>query len=168
MLSWVLARTKTAQEQIAARNIAQQDHEYYLPCFIETKVIRGRKQVKAAPLFPSYIFVRVCNLRYLFLNSTNGIYRVLCFGLSPAIVPDEDIKRLMRSEQDGLVVLPSRQHSRFNRNERVRVLAGPFEDQYGLFLEHTGQERVRILLDLLKRRTAVTLPQCDIERAVPA
>lgn len=155
--SWIVARTKPAQERVAAVNVARQCHEYYLPYF-------RNSDKRVVPLFPSYIFVRVFNMRFSFLNSTRGIGNVVSFGEQVATIASDNIESLMRSEKLGLVVLPSK-NLKFVSNNRVRVIAGPLFDKVGLFVEYTGHERVRALFDVLGRRTMCTLNQNEIEIA---
>jgi transcription antitermination factor NusG len=91
------------------------------------------------------------------------VHRVVAFGESPAVVPDEAVRIIMErlteiEKAGGLTVW------RLRRGERVRITSGPFQDLEGIFdgVVRAG-ERVRLLMELLGRICRVEVGAEDIE-----
>ena len=158
---WTVAKTKPNQDQIAIRNLKNQDFEYYQPKTIERKLIKNRITNSVIPLFPSYLFVRVCD-RWAPLNSTNGLSRVLMCGPIPAVVNDKIIEGLRQREQNGIIRLPKQ---RFREGDKVTIQAGPFAGQQGLVERMTNKERERVLLALLSGNIKVLIDEENLEAA---
>lgn len=166
-MPWLVVRTKSRRERWAAQNIEQQGCEYYLPCF-EVLAPRNGRLVALKPkvLFPSYIFVNPPDGRWRFLLSTLGVQTLIMWGNeTPAVMPEHEIKRLRGNERDGLVRLPDNSPAavKFQINEKLRVKAGAFEDQYGLYAGMDDRGREKILLDVLGGRRIVLFDTDDIE-----
>lgn len=145
---WILARTKPAREQLAARNIRRQNHEYYLAQFFDKRRCLRRS------LFPSYIFVLIFDREYGFLNNTFGISRVMSCGDDPAVVNPAVIEELRsRENKNGIIQLPEQAQDEVMANlkpgDSVRVTEGPFVGFNALYQGMSSHSRVKILLSLL-------------------
>lgn len=150
---WYVVMTKPQRENWARENVLKQGAEPYLPRVSPTEV-----------LFPSYMFVCTTGA-WRFLRGTFGVMDVVAFGESPAQVPHRDIAGIRALEgPDGFVQLPDWQHrQRLPRpGEEVEVRSGLFEGSRGLCEGMPGHDRVCLLLDLLGRRTRVTLDVRDL------
>ena len=64
---------------------------------------------------------------------------------------------------NGFVQLDHRPN--FSRGDKVSVLAGAFQDRFGLYEGMSGRDRVMVLLDLLGRKVRVVLDAEFIEAA---
>jgi transcriptional antiterminator RfaH len=154
--NWLLVRTKPRREEYAQNNLRRwrSDCETYLPQFKEDKLPRV--------LFPSYLFVRPEN-GWMWLRNAWGVASVVMMGNAPAHVPDGVVEELKgKEEEDGLIHLPKRV---YRLNQRLTVTAGPFEGCVGLYSGMDAHERIRILLEILGRKT-LTLVDKDVVSAV--
>ena len=163
---WYLAQTQPRAEAKASLNLRRQGFEIYLPRYLKQRRHARRVESVLAPLFPGYLFVAIdINMqRWLSIDSTFGVTRLVRDGDRPAAVPPAIINALKsREDAKGLIVLDQR--PRFLPGDKVRVLEGAFRDCYGLYDGMSAGERVAILLDLLGRKVRVALLPGIIEAA---
>lgn len=150
---WAVAQTEPRREHIARLLLMREGYETYAPR------IRLRRK-KIALLFPSYLFVRIVERWYPVLW-TPGISRVLMWGEIPARLPDVDVDTIKQKQgRDGLVRLP--RSSEWRRGDAVMVTVGLFAGHLGLYEGMSGQERSRVLLNLLGGRVSVELPSRNL------
>ena len=134
---WYVVQTQINAELKAARNLLRQGFEIYLP---------------------RYIFVQIdmATQRWRSIQSTFGVSHLVLQGSDPARVAPEVVNALRAREDDvGFVKLDQR--PKFALGEKVRVLAGVFAENLGLFDGMADRDRVAILLDLLGRKVRVSL-----------
>ena len=62
---------------LAIRNLERQGFDTFYPTFSERKLRRGRARAIEVPVFSGYIFVALNDLRWVPINSTYGINRLL-------------------------------------------------------------------------------------------
>lgn len=106
------------------------------------------QMARARCLFPSYIFVHTDGL-WRFLLSTFGIVGIVLRGEGPDYVrPDVIAQIKAREDKTGFIQLPVRKHG-----DTIRVKSGPFQDRQGIYLGDTPSGRVRVLLDVMGRKT---------------
>jgi transcriptional antiterminator RfaH len=167
---WVLVRTQPGKENWARENIERQGcRDLYLPQFSEV-VLAGRKEkhreVRIRPLFPSYLFVQV-ETQWRFLLGTFGVSGIVQVGQAPAIVPPQVVEALKKREgMDGLIVLPRPKIVRYRLHQSVKVVDGIFEGHVGIFEGSPAPDRVKVLLDILGRKTSVLLGEESIVPSV--
>jgi transcriptional antiterminator RfaH len=152
MTSWWVIQTEAQREHTVCALLARARYETYIP--------RIKHRSRIAPLFPSYVFVRVADQFYP-VRWTAHVVRLLMAGDQPARLPEQIVDEIRRRESGGFVRLPSPPQLR--RGQRVRVINGSFA---GLLAVHQGmgsRERVWVLLNLMNQQVAVELPRKDVE-----
>ncbi|MFA6180434.1 MAG: transcription termination/antitermination NusG family protein [Candidatus Methylopumilus sp.] len=151
-------QTHVNAEAKAARNLASQGFEIYVPRYLKRRSHARRIETVAAPLFPRYLFVRVdiATQRWRSIQSTFGVSHLVANGPDPIPV-QRDVLGLLKAREDenGFIKLDWR--PKFSLGEKVRVLAGVFADNFGLFDGSGDRDRVAILLDILGRKVRVSL-----------
>jgi transcriptional antiterminator RfaH len=154
---WYVAQTQPRAEVKAAEHLTRQGFGVYLPRFRKRRRHARRIDTVKAPLFPGYLFVAIdtATQRWLSIQSTIGVARLICNGDVPAVVQREIVDALRQREGDGgLIKLEPRP---FKIGEELRVLDGAFTGTFGLFEGMNDNERITILLDLLGRKVRVNL-----------
>lgn len=168
-LRWFLVLTKPAREGIAQSNLERQGYRVYYPRLLRPSLWRGQWIERAVSLFPRYLFVQLDSSRQSLgpVASTLGVSRLVRFGHDSAVVPDEVVERLIlkADPQSGLHRLGKGR--RFQREERINIIAGVFEGLEGIFEREAGEERVIILLGLLGRQAMVRVPSRHVVPAGP-
>jgi len=163
---WAVAATHPSKENLALEHLARQGFETYCPR-IRRRVHQGRRYMdKLRPLFPGYVFVEVPLRRAEWrpILSTYGIKTIIRFGDEPAMLDDEFIEALKNRESNGAIARPA---AHYQTGQQVRMTGGAFDGVVATILSVNSNERLVVLLDLLKRgvRTSVSteniLPTVD-------
>jgi transcriptional antiterminator RfaH len=131
-----------------------------LPLYLKKRRHARRTETVAAPLYPSYLFVRFNSLihRWRSIHSTIGVVRLVCNGDVPCAMDPEIIENLKaRENAQGFVQL--HHHPKFALHDKVRVSEGVFADCLGLVEGVSDRDRVVILLNMLGRKVRVLLDE---------
>jgi len=163
---WYVAQTHPYGEAKASSHIRRQGFAIYLPRYLKQRRHARRIEKIAAPLFPGYLFVSIdlATQRWLSIDSTFGVTRLVRDGDRPAAVPQHVIDALKRREDAGGFVQLDRR-PRFAPGDKIRVVGGAFCDSVGLYEGLSSRERVAILLELLGRKVRIVLDSETIEAA---
>ena len=150
---WCVAQTESQRERVAAEFLAAAKYEVYLP-----RILVKKREV---PLFPGYLFVTICE-QWWAVRWTIGVIRVLMDGEMPAQVPVKVVDGIRRREgSDGLVKLPRVRG--LERGDAVRIVKGSFAGHLAIYEGMSGEARVCVLLELLGRKTRMSLERGDVE-----
>ena len=155
---WYVVQTQVNGEAKAAQNLIRQGYEIYLPRYLKRRRHARKVDFTAKPLFPRYVFVAIdmATQRWRSIQSTFGVARLVANGDAPAMVPVGVVNALRAREDDkGFIRMDAR--PTFAPGDEVRVLAGAFMDNAGLFNGLADHDRVSILLELLGRKVRVLL-----------
>lgn len=153
---WYVVHTQPRAEGQAVRHLEMQGYLVFCPRY--RRSVRHARKTKSifAPLFPSYLFVRLNVLRdrWRSINGTRGVVHLLMQGGTPQPIPSDIIDGLKaRTRADGTIDWTTT----FKVGGVVRIVDGPFTEFLGK-LEHVDAAgRVRVLLDLLGRSVSVAL-----------
>ena len=155
---WYVVQTQVNCEAKAAENLRRQGYEAYLPRYMKRRRHARKVDFTAKPLFPRYMFVAIdlATQRWRSIQSTFGVSRVVTHGDEPAALP-EDVVRALKAREDGSGFVKLDARPAFAPGDKVRVLAGAFMDNAGLFNGMADHDRVSILLDMLGRQVRVVL-----------
>jgi transcriptional antiterminator RfaH len=163
---WYVAQSHPHAESKAAWHLNRQGFETYVPLYQKRRRHARRTETIATPLFPRYLFVAVdmAAQRWMSIQSTIGISKLVCNGNVPAAVPVSVIDALKhREDEHGFFLFDHR--PRFARGDSVRIVDGAFAACLGLFEELREGERVAVLLDLLGRKVRVVLDDLSVAAA---
>lgn len=163
MPSWAVVMAKPNCEALAVVNLNRQGYVCYFPRFRERK---PDKTVLIRPLFPRYLFVLFDQVWYS-MRGTRGVSHVLMGEDGPAVIHPSVIDSLKeREDNEGFIHLGKRtSEEKFERGQSVKTLEGPL---VGLPLIYEGmpaRERVRVLVDILGRKTVVTVKESSLVAA---
>lgn len=161
-LDWYVVRTKARRESYAQDQLAHRGVRTFLPRILEPG--RGAVEPVVGPLFPGYLFAHLrLSLQYTAVIWAPGVRSFVSFGEVPCPLDDEVVNFIQeRCGSEGVVcALPT-----FTEGDVVRVKCGPFSGLLGVVQgEVNARCRVQVLMDLLRRRTQVSLPAELLEHA---
>jgi transcriptional antiterminator RfaH len=163
---WYVAQSHPHAENKAVSHLNRQGFETYLPLHQKRRRHARRTETIAAPLFPRYLFVAVdiAAQRWLSIQSTIGVSKLVCNGNVPAPVPAGVVEALKyREDENGFFVMDTR--PRFAPGDSVRIVDGAFASCLGQFEGLKAGERVAVLLDLLGRKVRVVLDDLSVAAA---
>lgn len=152
---WYLAQLRPNSLAMALRNLSRQSVTYFAPTEPRTER-RGQQFVtRDVPAFPGYIFVQPNphggGIRAV--NGTRGVSKIVSFGATPAIIPDDLIEALRLRFASGA----DRVTNTFSPGDHVQVLEGPFTEFIAQIDAVAPMERVYLLINLMGRETRVVV-----------
>ncbi len=150
--NWYVLRSKPRKELYLAGELLARNLETFCP-ILHVKPVNPRAS-KIKPYFPGYLFIHI-DLQSINLSSIlwmPGMVGPVWMGNEPAFVPDE-LVRTVRKKVDEINAAGSKIWAGMQVGDRVLVEDGPFVGYQGIFDGRlSGDDRVRILLDLVKNR----------------
>ena len=97
---------------------------------------------------------------YRMLNGTFGVARLILSGETPLQVPPGVVEALLEACDDRGLLQARR--DMLNLDDEVRILVGPFADRIARVARLDPRDRVELLLELLGRSVALTLPRSAV------
>mgnify|MGYP001031712317 CR=1 FL=1 len=151
---WFLVHCKPNGEQMAVRNLENQDFSTFLPL----QKLTNRKglgfETQLRPLFPGYIFVAQDPdaVQWRKINSTRGVARLVCLATDPRPVPLIIMNQLFECcDPNGVF----QQRVDFITGDKVKISQGPFSGMIGKIIEIEPSQRVHVLFDFLGQKSKV-------------
>lgn len=152
---WYVVRTKPHQEYSVESSLSRVGLEILCPRITEHKIVRRKVQPVISPLFPGYLFARLCSAQLRMVMYASGVRNLVSFGATPAIVSSEIIDGIRERLRGGVVALNS---PRFASGEVVRIQDGPLCGLEAIFeKEMMGQQRAMLLMKILACQVRVVL-----------
>jgi len=152
---WYVVRSKPRREDFAQAQLLRRGVETFLPRIVEP--VLGRPEPAIGPLFPGYLFARIDLLsQFTSVIWAPGVRNFVSFGDVPTAV-DPAVVEFLRTRCGPEGVL--RVVKTFHDGDLVRVTRGPLGGLVGVVQGRvSGQRRVQVLMELLRRRTQVSVP----------
>lgn len=150
-LPWLAVYVKHHHEKNVATTLAQRGYESFLPLY--TKDLRDSKKSEL-PLFPGYVFCRSEGKEMLRIVSAAGVFFIVSFGSTPALIPNHEIDAVKRLDQLGLEPHPW-PYLAPGVGEQVCLKAGPLRGVEGVVVENGHQKWIVVSVHLLQRSVAV-------------
>lgn len=165
-MMWVAVCTQPNREMLAVDNLRRQGYEVYCPMLSKARSHARKVEQVRRPLFPGYVFVSLEVMRQgvRAIHSTFGVRHLVQFGDKPARLPAHFIGALKACEVDG-VIPPQPIAEALPQGARVLIKDGAFKDLMATVLSCQAQDRVVVLLDILKRSVKAGVPAHYLERA---
>jgi transcriptional antiterminator RfaH len=152
--NWYVVYSKPRKEEQAQLHLGLKGIESFFPRLQLPGAVRRNKSI--APLFPSYLFVRI-NLasESHYVIWSPGVKRIVSFSDTP--IPLEDsVVEFLREKASAQGVIQA--HSQLRPGQQVEIAGGPFDGFTGIIENPpNGKGRVKILLKFLSRQISVKL-----------
>jgi transcription antitermination factor NusG len=156
MSFWTAALVHPNREAFARDRLLERSFNVILPLALD-----GHAEPR--PLFSRYLFVEVVS-QWREIERCFGVVRLVKHGAEPAHCPERVILEIRhRMNGEGVIALPRR--PRFKIGAWVRIKAGPFLDQVGLYAGQGRRERERVLLMLLGREHCLEIEPANLVEA---
>lgn len=158
---WYAVKTQPRKEALAELHLKRQSFETFLP--VASQIVRSPSGFvsRKAALFPSYLFTRLDLAvdRWRCINSTAGVSRLVEFAGRPAAAPPGliDCMRDLASEGGDVCI-----DTDIAVGSAVRVLGGPFDQLVGILQKSDANERVTVLIELMRRQVSVSVSRSSV------
>ncbi len=152
---WYVVYTQPHGEYRAAINLRQQGFPVFLPTVRKTVRHARQFRTREAPFFPRYLFVGLSldHDRWRSVNGTFGVSTLIMDGERPRAVPQAVMESLLSvADETGRLVL----EPVLAIGQTVRLGSGPFAGLVGTLCELDEKGRVKVLLDLMNTKLAVS------------
>jgi transcription antitermination factor NusG len=156
---WHVVTTVPRHEKTTLAGLTKSGIDAFLPTYESVRSWRNRQKVVViAPLFPTYLFVRIAPNEKLSVLRTPGVRQLVGNSQGPAVIPSEELECLRRAVRErkalpfeGLV-----------EGSRVRVRSGPLQGIMGCLLRRS-ECRIVIEMRLINQHAVVEVDASDIE-----
>lgn len=155
-MDWYVIYTKPKYELKVAAALKKNGVEVYCPSVEEVRQWSDRKKKITAPLFKSYVFVRLKDKERPIVFGVPGVVRYLFWLGKPAIVRDDEIKKLR--EWLSRKNLREIKVSYFKSGDEVQLTRGNFKQK--MIVEEVGSQKAKLILPKLGYKVEAKL--CDI------
>lgn len=146
-------------------NVNDSIQEVFVPFEKVVKIVNNKKVIKERVFFPGYILINMkLNkvTRYFIENIQGVISFVGAKGKQPTPLREAEIKKIFgeveRKEGREMIVSP------FQKNDSVKIIAGPFVDFSGAVKETNDEkQKVKVIISIFGRSTPVELDYFQVE-----
>jgi transcriptional antiterminator NusG len=167
--TWHALWTRSHCEQLVHDQLVEKGFCVFLPQVDVWSRRRGVQRLIQAPMFPSYLFLRIPRpmekADFIEVSKVRGLVRVLGERWDrPAVIPNEEIA-------DIETVTAARQHvfshPYLKEGQRARITKGPLAGIEGILVEAKPQRGLLVLsVHLLQRSVAVVVDSTEVEPAM--
>lgn len=157
---WQVVYTVARHEKAVAAQLQARGVEHFLPLYETVHRWHNRSVKLALPLFPGYVFVRLCALNRRAIVTVPGIVSIVSFRGHPATVPDDQIAAI----QNALKFQHAHPCPYLANGKRVRIMSGPLCGIVGVIDRMKGL-RVIVSVDSIASSIAIEAEIAELELA---
>ena len=161
-VSWFAVQTRPRHEKKVAVSLQEKEITAFLPLFSSIHCWSDRRRVIHAPLFPSYLFVKISDsqdMRIPILRTTGVIGIAGNRGVGAAI-PEEQIQAVQVILREGI---PFTSFPFLDAGQRVRIRGGSLDGLQGIFLARNGAESLVVSVQIIQRSLAIQVAGYRVE-----
>jgi transcription antitermination factor NusG len=143
---WYAVYTRSRWEKKVAAAFTAAAIENYCPLNKVTRQWSDRRKIVEAPLFTSYVFVRINAKQHTAVREVDGVLNLVYWLGKPAVIRDQEIeliKEFLKQHQDVKII-----REKIRENDKVRINSGAFNDFEARVISVSGRT-VKVLLPSL-------------------
>ena len=156
---WWVAHTKSRNEKALAHDLMAKNVSYFLPMTMKVSRRSHRTFKSMLPLFTGYLFFCGHDNDRIALLKTNRVANLL-----EVVDQEEMLRELLRVEQAVRAGVPLTPHKYIETGQWCRVIAGPLLGLEGIVVQHKGNTRLVLQVDMLGQAASV---EVDIDIIEP-
>jgi transcription antitermination factor NusG len=158
---WFAVYTSPRHEKRVSHYMGLREIEHYLPQYqMQRKWKNGLNVTLDLPLFPGYLFVRICQSERVRVLQVPGVLSIVGgTGGHPASMPEAEINTL----RSGLPLRNAEPHPLLTVGQRVRIRSGALAGMEGLMVRRKNSLRVVLTMELIQRSVAVEVDETELE-----
>lgn len=161
MDNWHLLMTRPRQEDRAKQQLNNLGFEVFYPRLLANCLKKGTQKKVVSPLFPRYLFIQLGeeNGHWSSIRSTRGVLKLIRFADTPARVPSYVIANLKAlANEEAIIDQTLEKPHIFVAGEQVEITDSSFKGLQAIVKEQDGEQRVILLITMLGKEQAVSLP----------
>jgi transcriptional antiterminator RfaH len=154
---WYVLYTRPRSEKKVSDRLVDSGIEFYLPLFRSLRTWNKHKKLIDMPLFPSYVFVYLKELKdYYGALDNEGVLRFVRFGKDLARVGTLIIDNIRRVIEKGSDIEVSFDY--FQPGQAVSIEEGSLSGLSGEVVMHNKINKILVRINLLNRNILITVP----------
>jgi len=159
---WFILQFKAHSHHRATKNLNQQGFETFLPLHDITSRKAHKFTNTSQPLFPGYMFITFdrAETEWHRINNTYGVSRLVTFNSVLKSIPTAFVNNLMKRYDLSGKLLPIK---KLKKGDQVKILKGPFANFIATVETYETDQRIRVLMDLMGRKTKLEASVKDLE-----
>jgi transcription antitermination factor NusG len=159
-LHWYAVRTRSNHEKRVAERLVHRNIDHLLPIYTSLRQWKDRKVSLSMPLFPGYLFARLCVRERLLVLEVPGVAGLVGIGSQPVPLADEEIRAIQGCMKPQSSIVP---HPYLNVGKRARVRCGPFQGIEGIVVSTNNETRLVISFNLIQSSVTLEIDQIELE-----
>lgn len=155
---WYAAYTYPRHERSVAKNLAVLGVEVFCPTFSVESPWKDRRVTIQYPLFPGYVFTRICLKERIKIVSNPSVLRLLSFNGTPVPIPDSEIDAIRLCVTNGCKL---ESHPFLESGTRVRVREGLFSGVEGIVIRKNNKLGLVVSISAICQAVVLEVdPEC--------
>jgi transcription elongation factor/antiterminator RfaH len=159
---WHVVYTMSKNEKKIFNTLTKQKIYSFLPLHQLTRQWCDRKKHIHVPIFPNYVFVKICPDQKWMVQSICGVIRFVSFGNMLAVVPDHEIDIIKKLEANNIEVS---HETNWVKGDKVRIIRGPLTGLEGVINDKRGEGRLFLELKAIDRIVSISIDSHSIQMA---
>lgn len=161
---WYALYTYPNKEKKALSMLVGYKIEAFLPLQKEIRQWHDRRKKIEVPLFPNYIFVRICANERELVYSVPQIRYFISIEGKASVVPEEEIDTIKKAINGGVKV----SNQVFSRKgEMVLISEGPFAGRKGVIVRLNGKTKIGLQLESLNKSILLDIEASMVKKFQP-
>jgi transcription antitermination factor NusG len=140
-------------------HLRERGYERFAPSYKCERRWSDRKKEIDQYLFPGYVFCRFDPRDRRAVMTAPGVVDLVGFGRTPEPIPDQEIERVRRMVESGLLVTP---YPFISVGQPVLIEHGPLNGLEGILVEMKGKHRLVVSINLLQRSVSAEVDRQSI------
>jgi len=157
------------EHRIDSMGVGDKIYDVVIPTEEEVEIRDGQRRTVQRKVFPGYVLVQMLvtdegippNDSWYVVRNTPGVTGFVGSGTHPSALEEPEVKRILRR----MKMEAPRLKVSFSKDERVKVVDGPFTDFIGIVDTISPEKgKVRVLVSFFGRETPVELDFLQVAR----
>lgn len=156
---WYALFVRSNQEKTVVQHLSSREIENFLPAYESVRQRKDRKVKLLSPLFPGYVFIRLCLADRLKALLVPNVVNLVGIGNAPAVISDEEIDSIRRGMAHG----KAEPYPYLKAGDAVVIKHGAMAGLEGILIRVANGTRVLIRLNSICRAFGVEVDSDWVE-----
>ena len=160
---WFALFVRCNQEKRVAQHLDCREIEHFLPSYQAIHEWKDRRVNIVRPLFPGYVFVRICYVERLNVLNVPNVVSIVGTKRSPSIISEAEIAWIRCGIEHG----NAQPHPYLAIGTRVVITSGVMAGMQGILARKQGRMRVVVSIESISRTFLVEVDAGCVEAVSP-
>jgi len=156
---WYALFVRSNQEKRVVQHLSSREIEHFLPVYESVRQRKDREIKLLSPLFPGYVFIRLCLADRLKVLLVPNVVNLVGPGNAPSVISDQEIDSIRRGIAHG----NAEPHPYLKAGDTVVIKHGVLAGLEGILIRVANSTRVLIRLGSICRAFGVEVDSSWVE-----